>query len=63
MYLNCWNAYPIYILAVFDPFFYVFVRNPGETGVALETFPTHCPYELVEVIDDEFLPEQDTDES
>jgi hypothetical protein len=34
----------------------------AETGLPLETFPVQCPYELPEVIDDEFLPEQNTDE-
>jgi hypothetical protein len=34
----------------------------AETGLPLETFPIHCPYELAEVIDDEFLPEQSTQE-
>jgi hypothetical protein len=29
MCLNCWNAYPILILAVIDPFVLDFVRNPG----------------------------------
>ncbi|OKH28050.1 DUF29 domain-containing protein [Chroogloeocystis siderophila] len=29
----------------------------AETGLPLETFPTQCPYELVEVVNDEFLPE------
>lgn len=28
----------------------------AETGLPLETFPVLCPYELPEVIDDEFLP-------
>ncbi|MCL1474235.1 DUF29 domain-containing protein [Argonema antarcticum] len=28
----------------------------AETGLALETFPTECPYELTEVTDDGFLP-------
>lgn len=29
----------------------------AETGLPLETFPVICPYELLQVIDDEFLPE------
>ncbi len=29
----------------------------AETGLPLETFPTQCPYELAEVVNDEFLPE------
>jgi hypothetical protein len=29
----------------------------AETGLPLKTFPVQCPYELTEVIDDEFLPE------
>jgi Domain of unknown function DUF29 len=29
----------------------------AETGLPLETFPIQCPYELPQVIDDEFLPE------
>ncbi|HAZ43540.1 MAG TPA: DUF29 domain-containing protein [Cyanobacteria bacterium UBA11371] len=29
----------------------------AETGLPLETFPVQCPYELAQVIDDEFLPE------
>ena len=29
----------------------------AETGLLLETFPTHCTYELLAVIDDEFLPQ------
>lgn len=29
----------------------------AETGLPLETFPQQCPYELAEVMDDEFLPE------
>lgn len=28
----------------------------AETGLPLETFPKKCPYELTEVINDEFLP-------
>jgi Domain of unknown function DUF29 len=27
----------------------------AETGLPIETFPTHCPYELATVLDDEFL--------
>ncbi len=34
----------------------------AETGLPLGSFPVQCPYELTEVIDDEFLPEQDTHE-
>ncbi len=34
----------------------------AETGLPLETFPLQCPYELAQVIDDEFLPEQSTQE-
>jgi hypothetical protein len=30
----------------------------AEMGLSLETFPIQCPYELAEVIDDEFLPEE-----
>ncbi|WP_226587392.1 DUF29 domain-containing protein [Microseira wollei] len=29
----------------------------AETGLPLETFPVQCPYELPQVIDDEFLPD------
>ncbi len=29
----------------------------AETGLPLQTFPVQCPYELPQVIDDEFLPE------
>lgn len=29
----------------------------AETGLPLETFPTQCPYELTEVMDDGFLPQ------
>jgi hypothetical protein len=29
----------------------------AETGLPLETFPTECPYELIAVMDDEFLPQ------
>ena len=29
----------------------------AETDLPLETFPVQCPYELPQVIDDEFLPE------
>lgn len=32
----------------------------AETGLSFETFPVQCPYELAEVIDDEFLPEEST---
>lgn len=32
----------------------------AETGLPLETFPMQCPYDLAEVIDDEFLPQQST---
>jgi hypothetical protein len=34
----------------------------AETGLPLETFPLQCPYELAQVIDDKFLPEQNTQE-
>jgi hypothetical protein len=34
----------------------------AETGLPLETFPRQCPYELTEVIDDEFLPDPSTGE-
>lgn len=30
-----------------------------ETGLALETFPIHCSYPLVDVLDDTFLPESE----
>ncbi len=29
----------------------------AETGLPLEIFPTQCPYELTEVMYDEFLPQ------
>lgn len=34
----------------------------AETGLALETFPIECPYELAEVMDDDFLPERNPHE-
>lgn len=32
----------------------------AETSLLLEAFPPNCPYELTEVMDDNFLPEQTT---
>jgi hypothetical protein len=29
----------------------------AETGLPLETFAKKCPYELIEVMNDEFLPQ------
>ncbi|NEO31002.1 MAG: DUF29 domain-containing protein [Symploca sp. SIO3C6] len=31
-------------------------RARAETGLPLDTFPTHCPYKTTEVLDDDFLP-------
>lgn len=47
-----------YMESVFSECYLQAVKQAkAETGLPLETFPQQCPYDLVKVVDDEFLPE------
>lgn len=47
-----------YLESIFAPCYPQSVKQAkAETGLPLETFPQQCPYELAEVLNDEFLPE------
>ncbi|PSB18987.1 DUF29 domain-containing protein [Phormidesmis priestleyi ULC007] len=46
-----------YLESIFDGCYLQAVKQAkAETGLSSETFPQQCPYELVEVMSDEFLP-------
>lgn len=47
-----------YLETIFDRSYQDAIKQAkAETGLPLETFPERCPYELAEVVNDEFLPE------
>jgi hypothetical protein len=48
-----------YLETIFDRSYKDAVKQAkAETGLPLETFREECPYELAEVVNDDFLPEQ-----
>ncbi|WP_156518342.1 DUF29 domain-containing protein [Phormidesmis priestleyi] len=47
-----------FLESIFDECYLQAVKQAkAETGLSSETFPHQCPYELVEVVGDEFLPD------